>query len=181
MQLIPRRILFFLIIILGLAWLFITRSFSITTPGFTIAPYVGFSTPPISLKTMTGETIELDDFPETLIILNFWASWCPPCRAEMPALQAVYDEYQGTVEILAINASNQDSLDSVRRMQDEFGLTFPILMDSSGIAQIEYAINSLPTTYFIGYDGIIKKVEIGGPLTEASLRVWIEQMLKEKP
>lgn len=147
----------------------------------TFAPNIGFQAPPFTLETMSGETVTLGDYAGTPIIINFWASWCPPCRAEMPALQSVYDEYQGKISILAINASNQDKLSSARGIQAEFSLTFPILMDFTGATQEDYAISSLPTTFFIDPDGIIDKVQIGGPLTEASLRLWIEQMLEGLP
>ena len=181
MQLIPRRLLFILIIILGILWLLFSNSGSMVTTGLTYAPSVGFHAPTFSLEAMTGETITLADYAGTPTILNFWASWCPPCRAEMPALQSVYDQYPGAISILAINTANQDILVSATGIKTEFGLTYPILLDFTGSTQEEYAISSLPTTFFIGSDGVINKVQIGGPLTEASLRVWIEQMLKDLP
>jgi cytochrome c biogenesis protein CcmG/thiol:disulfide interchange protein DsbE len=181
MQPIPRRLLSVLIILLGFLWLLFSKSEAMVSTGLTFAPNVGFHAPLFSLEVMTGETVSLADYAGTPTILNFWASWCPPCRAEMPALQSVYDQYQGSISILAINAANQDTLVSATGIQTEFGLAFPILMDFTGTTQEDYAISSLPTTFFIGSDGVINKVQIGGPLTEANLRIWIEQMLKGLP
>ena len=181
MQLVPRRIIFLFIVIFGLFWILFSRSASKQPPIPTYASAVGFHAPAFSLETMTGETISLTDYSGTPVILNFWASWCPPCRAEMPALQAVYADYQSKVGILAINASNQDSLPGAREIQSTFLLTFPILMDYSGSIQEIYSISSLPTTFFIDSEGIIDRIEIGGPLTESTLRIWIEKILEDKP
>jgi len=181
MQHIKQRLLFISITILGIFWLWLSKSGSMITSGVTYAPSVGFHAPTFSIEALTGETINLVDNIGSPIILNFWASWCPPCRVEMPALQSVYDRYQSDIIILAINASNQDVLGSVSGIQTEFGLTFPILLDLTGSTQVAYAITSLPTTFFIDSDGVIDKVQIGGPLTEASLRIWIEQILMGTP
>ena len=181
MQLVPRRILFVLIILIGLSWMFISRSKSNNQSGQTFTPGVGLYAPSFSLETITGDTISLADFAGQPVILNFWASWCPPCRAEMPALQAVYAEYQDEIIILAINASDQDTVSAVEKIRSDLGLEFPILMDVGGAVQKTYKISSLPTTYYISPDGKINKIEIGGPLTEASLRIWIGKMLPELP
>lgn len=182
MQPILRRIFSIFILLLGLVWIWFSR----VKPGddaiiLLSAPQVGFNAPDFSLKTMTGETIGISDFSGQPVIINFWASWCPPCRAEMPAFQAVYDEYKDRVSILAINASDLDTLIAAQSLVSQFALTFPILLDSTGSVQQQYEITSLPTTFFVGSDGKIFQIEIGGPLTEAGLRTRIDKMFEAIP
>ena len=182
MQPIPRRILPVFLLLLGLAWAWFSRPDpSSVTGGMIPAPQAGFLAPDLTLETTAGETINLAALRGQPVIVNFWASWCPPCRAEMPALQAVYDDYQDRVVILAVNATNQDTLPDALAFQAGSGLTFPILLDTDGTAQRAYAITSLPTTYFIDAGGIISELVIGGPMTEAGLRARIESLLEENP
>lgn len=129
------------------------------------APRQGSMAPGFSLKTLDGEVIQLEDFRGKPVILNFWASWCPPCRVEMPALQAVSDTYidQGLV-VLGVNVTNLDNPAEASRFLDEAGVTFANVLDPDGSVSRLYQARALPTTFFIGPDGVIKKVVIGGPL-----------------
>ncbi len=149
-----------------------------TTGGQTPAPRVGFLAPEFSLKTITGETIQLRELKDKVVILNLWATWCPPCRAEMPALQRVAVDYaeRGLV-VLAINMTTQDNLNDVRTFVQEFQITTPVLLDMDGSVSEKYQARALPTTFFIGQGNIINKVVIGGPLSESLLRVEIEKLL----
>ncbi len=114
------------------------------------------------------------------MLINLWTSWCPPCKAEMPALQRVYEDYQEQgLEILAVNATNQDRLADAAAFAGQLGLTFPILFDEDGEVSLLYQLRSLPTTYFIDRQGIIQDVVIGGPMSEALLRIRIDQLLEE--
>jgi cytochrome c biogenesis protein CcmG/thiol:disulfide interchange protein DsbE len=182
MQPIPRRILIAFLLLLGLGWIVLNRADAIETNGRLIpAPQVGFPSPDFTLESLDSPTITLSSLRGQPVIVNFWASWCPPCRAEMPALQAVYDEYDGQIAILAVNAANQDSLDDALTFLAEAGTTFPVLLDRDGAVNRLYAVTSLPTTFFIGIDGIISEVVVGGPLTEVGLRVRIESLLEAIP
>jgi len=147
-----------------------------------MAPHTGFLAPEISLLDTNGKEITLSELRGRPVIVNFWATWCPPCRAEMPAMQRAFMDYEDEeVIILAINSTNQDALQAVKQFVDEFDITFPILLDSQGTAANTYQISSLPTTYFIGKDGIIREVVIGGPMAEALLRSRIDKMLEGAP
>jgi len=178
---ISRLILYGTLFTLSLTWIYFSRlpNDSTTTPG-KAAPHPGFFAPEISMSSLTGEEISLSDFRGHPVILNFWTTWCPPCRAEMSAMQRAFLDYQetGTI-ILAVNSTSQDSVAAVENFIDQYGVSIPILLDREGDVASLYQITSLPTTYFIDKSGIIREVVIGGPMSEALLRTRIEKLLKE--
>ena len=149
-----------------------------TTQGKIPAPRAGFVAPDFTLSTLDGESITLSALEGHPVVVNLWASWCGPCRAEMPALQRVYEAYRDSgLLILAVNATNQDSETAAQAFVTENGLTFPILLDLDGAASRLYELRALPSTYFIRPDGIIEEVVIGGPMAEALLRTRVETLL----
>jgi peroxiredoxin len=100
----------------------------------------------------------------------------------MPAMQQVYQEYQAQgFEILAVNSTVQDTLSNLAPFVSEYGLSFPILLDRQGEVTRLYRVLSLPTSFFIGKDGVIREVVVGGPMDEALLRARIEKLLQEQP
>ena len=129
-------------------------------------------------KWMQGEPVKQFEKGKTYIV-EFWATWCPPCRAEMPTLEKVYEEYkdQGLI-VLGLDATDQDNLDAIAPFEKQYNLTFPILLDTNGEASALYELRSLPTSFFIGRDGVIREVVIGGPMSEALLRTNIEEIIK---
>ncbi|MFT3894108.1 MAG: TlpA disulfide reductase family protein [Anaerolineales bacterium] len=131
------------------------------------------------MKTPTGESIKLSDLRGQAVLVNLWATWCPPCRAEMKTIETVYNEYkdQGFV-VLAVDMTYQDNQTDIVPFVEEQGLTFPILLDETGDTANAYQLKSLPSSYFIGRDGIIHDVVIGGPMAEALLRTRVEEILK---
>lgn len=149
------------------------------SPGIA-APQAGFLAPEFTLNTLDGETIALADLLGKAVLVNIWASWCIPCRSEMPAMQAVYDAYHSQgFEILAVNATSQDSREDAAAFAAENGLTFPILLDVDGIVGEQYQVSALPSSFFVLPDGTIQEVVIGGPMAEALLRTRVETLLKE--
>lgn len=142
------------------------------------APQVGFQAPDFTLTALDGSSMALHDLRGQGVILNFWASWCPPCKAEMPALQRVYEAYrdQGLV-VVAVNVTAQDARPNVESFVADYGLTFPVLLDLDARVATMYRVHSLPTTFFIGPDGVIQEIVIGGPMAEALLRTRAETLL----
>jgi len=139
-------------------------------------PQVGYLAPALEGVTLSGTPIRLDDSRGKVVLVNFWATWCPPCRLEMPALQALYARYQGQrFEILAVNLQEQD--DRVSAFVDEMGLTFPVIIDRSGDLSNAYSVTSLPTTFIVDREGIIRDRIVGGPLAEALLESKITPLL----
>lgn len=126
--------------------------------------------------------MRLSDLRGQPVLINLWASWCPPCKAEMPAFERVYEDYhEKGFQILAVNATNQDNLNNAIQFVQDYGLSFPILLDTNGEVSRQYQLNSLPTSFFVDRNGVIQQVIVGGPMSEALLRIRVEQLLQEKP
>ena len=175
-----QKIFHVLILIAGLAWVYLSADKTgASSSGTVAAPQQGFLAPDFTLTTTAGETIRLSDLHGQAVLINLWATWCPPCRAEMPAIEKVYNEYkdQGFV-VLAIDMTYQDDASAVPSFVLEHGLTFPILLDQTGEIARAYQLRSLPSSFFITRDGIIHEVVIGGPMAEALLRTRVEKILK---
>ncbi|WP_249872618.1 peroxiredoxin family protein [Oceanobacillus saliphilus] len=121
---------------------------------------IGNKAPDFELMTMAGETVKLSDFEGQRIMLNFWATWCPPCREEMPDMQKFYEDKEAIV--LAINLTDMErNKNQVTQFVGENGLTFPILMDELGKVSTLYRISPIPTTYMIDSKGIIRHKAYG--------------------
>jgi cytochrome c biogenesis protein CcmG, thiol:disulfide interchange protein DsbE len=180
MQPIQQRALYIAILVAALAWIFASADrASVSTAGEIPAPREGFLAPDFSLQTPEGETVSLSELRGQAVLVNLWATWCPPCRAEMPAIQKLYDEYkdQGFM-VLAVNMTYQDNPQSVLPFTRENNLTFPILLEETGEMARKYELRSLPSSFFVNRDGIIQEVVIGGPMSEALLRTRIESILE---
>lgn len=180
MQQTQRRIIYLVILIAGFAWILASADRSgASTSGKIPAPQQGFLAPDFELNTPEGETVRLSDLRGQAVLVNLWATWCPPCRAEMQSIEKVYQEYRDEgFNVLAVNMTQQDDPSAIMPFVDEQGLTFPILLDETGKVAKAYQMQSLPSSYFIRRDGIINEVVIGGPMSEALLRTRIEEILK---
>ena len=180
MQPTQRQILYLFILTMGLAWILISADRSgISTSGQVPAPQQGFLATDFELKTSEGEAVSLSDLRGQAVLVNLWATWCPPCREEMQTIEKVYQEYRDQgFTVLAINMTYQDDLSAVAPFVNKQALTFPILLDETGDVATAYQLRSLPSSYFIRRDGIINEVVIGGPMSEALLRTRIEDILE---
>ena len=171
------------VLVIGVAWIsFSSVPVSATTSGLIPSPREGFLAPDFTLDTIDGGQITLSDLRGQVVIVNLWASWCPPCRAEMPAIDSVYQANKANgLEVLAVNVTNQDSAAAASAFAQEFGLTFPILLDRDGAVSRRYLLQALPTTYFIDRKGVIRAVVPGGPMSEALIQSKITDLLAEAP
>ncbi|MFC0417230.1 TlpA disulfide reductase family protein [Cytobacillus solani] len=104
-------------------------------------------------------------------MLNFWATWCPPCKAEMPHMQNFYEENNNKgMEVLAVNLTNIDKgEENIKTFVKEYGLTFPIPLDENGLIGPQYQAFTIPTSYIIDSNGMITK-KIVGPMDEAMMK-----------
>ena len=142
------------------------------------AQTVGDSALAFTLKTLDGNSVSLSDFKGHPVVINFWASWCPPCRDEMPVLVEAYRAHKDSgLIILAVNGRDQEtSLRPVRRFVAEFQMPFPVLLDEHGELRRRYRLRGLPTSVFIGADGLVRGLIIG-PFTPAAFEAHLEEIL----
>jgi thiol-disulfide isomerase/thioredoxin len=138
-------------------------------------PFKGRQAPELSLENLHGQRVSLSQHQGKPVLINFWASWCPPCRQEMPTFQEIHQEYGDQVIILAVNATSTDNLENVREFVSETGVSFPILLDSDGLIQKSYGITALPTTIFVDTNGVVYE-RLVGPANKGFFEERIRQM-----
>ena len=175
-----------LVVVLGLGalWTLLSRVPPAATTGGAPppSPRQGFSAPDFTLDLLGGEQVTLTDLRGKAVIVNLWASWCTPCRAEMPAIENVYQANKGRgLEVLAVNTTFQDSEAEAAAFVRQYGLTFPVPLDRTGGVSARYQLRALPSTYFVDRRGVIRAVVIGGPMSEATIQSKIEDLLTETP
>ena len=109
--------------------------------------------PDFTVYNEKGEAVKLSDFLGKPVVLNFWASWCPPCKAEMPDFDKKFEKYGDQVQFLMVNITSGDDFDTAKNYIDQQGYDFPVFYDHTGEAAYLYGVQSIPVTYFIGVDG----------------------------
>ena len=110
------------------------------------------SRPTFSATTLSGETVNLSDYRGQIVMLNFWATWCPPCRAEMPNIEAAYEQYQSQgFMVLAVN--DAETPEQIAPFASSLGLRFPVVLDMDSRLQRQFALTGYPTSIFIGRSG----------------------------
>jgi len=150
--------------LIGSSWIYLSREVSRNagpTPVNT-APYVGSLAPDFTLETLSGEAITLSDFRAgdgMPVVLNFWATWCPPCRVEMPYFESANQLYDGQVAIFGLNQAESAAV--IEDYIHKNGLTYPMLIDEDMRVNNLYGVLNLPTTIFIDKNGIVREVLIG--------------------
>ncbi|ANB57917.1 thioredoxin family protein [Anoxybacillus sp. B7M1] len=128
-----------------------------------------------ALKTPEGQQIRLSDLRGKPVIINFWATWCPPCQKEMPDIEKFYKQYKDDVELLSVHLTSQDRRENLSPFMKKYGLTFPIVMDEKGEVLKLYNIQTIPTTYIIDGQGVIRKKVIG-PMTYKQMQDIISRL-----
>jgi peroxiredoxin len=130
---------------------------------------VGRPAPDFSLETRDG-SVTLSALAGRAVIVNFWATWCAPCRIEMPELQAVHDAHAGAGDlvVLAVNVTSADARGAAESFIDEYGFTFPVAFDISGDVTERYGVLGLPASFFVDAGGVLR-ARTYGPLNEALL------------
>lgn len=117
----------------------------------------GKRAPDFALRTVDGQEVRLSDYRGRTVLLNFWASWCPPCKAEMPYMEDFYNRHKAEdVVILAVNMTHlEGSMEDAASFVDSNGLTFPVLYDRGGAVTGTYEITAYPTTYVLTPNGVV--------------------------
>lgn len=139
-------------------------------------PRAGSPALDFTLPTLAGGSITLSELRGHPVVINFWTSWCPACRREAPALQAMHAEFapRGLI-LLGVNATAQDELSAIRAFVAEFGVTFSILLDEQDAVFEAYRVMALPTTLFIDAQGVIRDVVLG-EMSQADMRERLDRI-----
>lgn len=147
------------VLILAAVMILTTRQPADTSPGL-YPPRIGQPMPDLALKDLTGNLVRLSDFAGQPVLINAWATWCPPCRAEMPLLNEYYLRHKADgFVILAVNAGETQPL--VSQFISQAGFSFPVLLDGDSAALSKLGIFSFPTSILVGRDGNVKKIHVG--------------------
>ena len=143
--------------------------------GQRVAPELNAVAPPFSLPTLAGNTLRLADLRGEVVVVNFWATWCEPCKVEMPELQALYQGYEERgLRVLAVNLG--EGRQAAQQWVNSFGLTFDVLLDETQQVAAQYQLRGQPSTYVISPDGVITQI-VYGPATRSALEAAVAPFL----
>ena len=165
-----------LVAILGLSWIVAARVPAGTKRHVAQVPKPGFLAPDFTLESLDGEQITLSQYRGHPVIINFWATWCPPCRSEMPAIVQEYERYKGRgLVVLAVD--NGEDPEKVVPFREAYRMTFPVLLDKAMRVAEMYHIRALPTTFFIAPDGTITDMVVGG-MNKSTVQVHVRRLME---
>jgi thiol-disulfide isomerase/thioredoxin len=175
-----RGVLWALTAVMAVAWLFVGGGLETlvgtvrpTTPSS--GPEVGRAAPELRLPLAGGGEVDLAEYRGKVVLLNFWATWCAPCRTEMPAIEQAYQQHRERgFEVLAVDIQERD--EDVLEFLREVGVSFPSAIDSVGESVRRYRAIALPTTILIDREGVIRDIRLG-PLTESMLQERLARVL----
>lgn len=143
----------------------------------TVPVQVDYPAPELNLTTLGGEPVALSDYLGNVVLVNLWATWCPPCREEMPTLQTFYEKYKSEGFVL-IAIDQGETLPQVNPFVLEFKLTFPIWLDHSSEAGRAFETMNLPSSYVIDRNGQVRLMWIGG-ISKKNLEKYVPDVIKE--
>ncbi|TCP58092.1 peroxiredoxin [Tumebacillus sp. BK434] len=136
----------------------------------------GVPAPDFTLETMSGQTVKLSDLRGQKVFLNFWASWCPPCKKEMPDLQEMSRKYEDKVKLYGVNITADDTLERAETFILEQKLTFPQLLDKEGKVQKAYNAITVPISVTIDEAGKIVEYRLG-QLTKEQMEQMFQALM----
>ena len=156
----PVRFIVFIIIAVAIG-IFLQRYVSFLNLSHKSLVLVGNSAPAFTFPGLDGKMVSLTDYKGKVVFLNIWATWCPPCREEMPSMEKLYQDLKGEdFEILAVSV-DASGAEAVGPFMKEYGLSFPALLDTGGRMQNLYGTTGLPESFILGKEGLIEKIVIG--------------------
>ena len=123
------------------------------------SPSIGLPAPDFTLTSLDGKKVRLSDLRGKIVLINFWATWCAPCRLEMPLIQERAERYSSQLAVLGVNFDEPQ--DQVQSFVDELGLRFDVLLDPGAQVQDLYQVRGYPTSLFVDEAGIVRFIHIG--------------------
>ncbi len=138
---------------------------------------VNYPAPEVKLTDLQGNPVSLADYRGQVVLYNAWATWCPPCKEEMPTLQAYYEKHQGEGFVI-IAIEDGQPVSEVADFVESYGLTFPVWPDLKWVATTAFKTNSLPTSFVIDRSGIVR-LTWGGAISREMLEKYVTPMLKQ--
>jgi thiol-disulfide isomerase/thioredoxin len=165
------------LIVIGLvAFQFLTPD-TITNEYSVIPQAVNFPAPELTLNNLNGEPISISDYTEHIVLINNWATWCPPCRAEMPTLARYYKEHKNE-QFMLIGIEAGDPANEVASFVNDNKITFPILLDPGNKALIAFRNDGLPSSYVLDRSGTVV-LAWTGPISKDMLEKYVTPLLEQ--
>lgn len=148
------------------------------SPAESVIPVpVNYPAPALTLQALDGQTHSLDDYTGQVVLVNMWATWCPPCKAEMPDLEAYYEAHQAEGFIL-LSVNDGESQSEVGAFVSDYGLTFPVLLDPHSLSEKAFKTINLPSSYVIDRTGTVR-LAWKGAISRDVLEKYVTPLIKE--
>jgi cytochrome c biogenesis protein CcmG, thiol:disulfide interchange protein DsbE len=170
-----QSVLILMVALAGGAWIHWKRVPTDEEIVASVAARVNFLAPDFELTTLDGKSARLSEQRSQVVLVNFWATWCPPCRAEMQDIQIAAQAHPENFVVLAVN--DGEDAETIRPFVTESRLTFPVLLDADGAVAQKYRVQGLPTSFFIDRAGIVRAANMGA-MSRAYIDAQIETLTK---
>jgi peroxiredoxin len=149
-----------------------------TAPEPEVGPQAGKLAPDFKFANAEGKNISLSDLRGNSVMLNFWATWCGPCKFEIPLIQELaHDKEKAAQGLVLLTVNGGESVDKVARFMNENGLSFPVLLDTKKSIVRAYNVRAIPTTFFIDKDGIIKDIKVGAFSSDVEIQQKLDKIM----
>ncbi len=145
-------------------------------PGQGVGPQVGAFAPDFELVNVrTNQPLKLSSLRGKPVFINFWGTWCPPCRAEMPEMQRFYDNHKNEIEVVGVSLAPRDWPEQVKTFVDQANYSWVFVHDEDQSVSMQYQAFSIPSSYFIDKDGVVRGVKVGAFLDSAEMERYLDR------
>lgn len=174
------RSMLIVVLLVGMVWIYVTRMppAVVYLNQTAVAPLVGRMAPDFTLTATDGRTFTLSSLRGKPVVINFWATWCPPCRKEMPELEQLWQRYGAGKDLMLLGLDQAEDVATIEQFRSTVAnVTFPILLDRKTDVAQDYGVKALPTTFFIDRNGRIQDVKLGGPMDTAMVMDGVNKII----